>query len=908
MVSIHVEGKDRAGQFKDWEIFDSRKGLMLRLHFHSGKSYSCPLANCKIVPTRIVRGGLCTKNGKSAFRAIDEATIYGERYAVVRYAESQADTLMNAESIEFTAGSTFKDEKVFQYFLSVAAGRVRTAEADNEIAKNVLRQLEKALPHPDTALHAYCNARSEPREMGEEFIYPFGVNESQLAAVERAFSSQVSLIEGPPGTGKTQTILNIVANILLRGKNVAIVSNNNAAVANVYEKLVKSGLDHVVAKLGSAENRKVFFSNRAPIPYGEPASASSMERIQTVLQELKKYLQAQNYAAQLRAQISELIVERDYLLVWQGENLTGPVIPLEKYGLTPRKTADLMAYLAYLAERRVRLLDRIELLFNFRIFRVKPFDDERQRKAAIHALQLHYYESSLKEKKSSLAECQRKLDSGNVGALLNELTNGSLAYLKQYVNGTLSREDDFDANNYRKNFDAFLKRYPVVGSGSHSILNSVGAGSLIDYVIIDEASQQDIVPGVLAMACARNMIVVGDRKQLPHIPANLGVDPPSEFYDCDKYSLLDSCVGVFSDAIPKTLLKEHYRCHPRIIQFCNQQFYDNQLIPMTHDAGESAMMLVVTAKGNHTRRSSNLREIESAVTMLEGESSINWDGEKARGFIAPYNAQVNLSRRQLPEDFVKQTVHKFQGRECDEIVFSTVLDKKASSQRGLGFVDDPHLVNVAVSRARSRFTIVTGDNVFGGNHGHIAALVRYIEYYSDEKQILRAPVVSAFDLLYTEYDRSLETLHGRLRPSDSKFKSEQIVARVLRDALRKEAFNAMMFHSQVALSQLASLSNDALTPRERDFMRNRASCDFVVYFKVGKMPLGVIEVDGGSHDLATQSERDTLKNSILEKSGLPILRLRTIESRIEERVATFLSLWAIQSGEASCDEAPSAAS
>src|SRR3546814_4457245 len=49
-------------------------------------------------------------------------------------------------------------------------------------------------------------------------IYPFGVNESQLAAVERAFSAQISAIEGPPGTGKTQTILNILANILLRGQ------------------------------------------------------------------------------------------------------------------------------------------------------------------------------------------------------------------------------------------------------------------------------------------------------------------------------------------------------------------------------------------------------------------------------------------------------------------------------------------------------------------------------------------------------------------------------------------------------------------------------------------------------------------------------------------------------------------
>ena len=74
-------------------------------------------------------------------------------------------------------------------------------------------------------------------------------------------------------------------------------------------------------------------------------------------------------------------------------------------------------------------------------------------------------------------------------------------------------------------------------------------------------------------------------------------------------------------------------------------------------------------------------------------------------------------------------------------------------------------------------------------------------------------------------------------------------------------------------------------------MRNRASCDFVLYFKVGKTPLGVIEVDGGSHSMAQQVERDALKDSILRKSGIPLLRLQTVESHIEEKVVAFLARW-----------------
>lgn len=440
------------------------------------------------------------------------------------------------------------------------------------------------------------------------------------------------------------------------------------------------------------------------------------------------------------------------------------------------------------------------------------------------------------------------------------------------------------AETYRDDFDHFIKRFPVIGSSSHSIINSIGKGALLDYVIIDEASQQDIVPGILGLGCARNVIVVGDRKQLPHVPTVVPVVAPTEYYDCTRYSLLDSLCMLFGKTVPVTLLKEHYRCHPKIIQFCNKQFYDNALIPLTTDSGEASLSLVITAKGNHTRNFSNLRELES----IEGHY---WDEESSRGYIAPYNAQVNLAETELPADFVKSTVHKFQGRECDEIVFSTVLDKKRSSQlsRNITFVDDPNLVNVAVSRARNKFTLVTGDDVFEKHGRHIAALIRYIKYYANDGAVFESPVISAFDLLYSEYDKSLERLNNRLNPDDSRFKAEQIVASLLRDLLSQDSYRSMMFHSQIALNQLVSVEQGDFSPSEKSFMRNRASCDFVIYYKVGKTPLGVIEVDGGYHQESIQIERDELKNSILKKCNLPLLRLRTIDSDIEGKLGAFLS-------------------
>lgn len=897
MVSIYVGEEDKTNQITDWRIRwnEQQETLDLTCYFPSKKTFTRPLSDCRVVPTRELGESLLKRRGSSIVQPVERVTVYGDRFAVVYYPGKEKPYVYYVDNVEFVPTTGMKKSSVFCYLNSVARTRQRRAGSSSQgpMAANIVRQLEKLPASPDTALNAYCTGRNGTLEPSAGLIFPFGLNESQLAAVERAFSAQVSMVEGPPGTGKTQTILNILANILLRGKTVAVLSNNNSAVGNVYEKLEKCGLDYLVAKLGSQDNRNAFFYDLPTLQMNalEREPVPTMGDIQALLSKLKQYLQDQNLAAQLSAEIDELKIERRYLQEWKEENDVQPASSLEKYGLSPRKVADLMAYVSYLGGRRVRLKDRIELFFNFRILRARPFSEDT-RQTIFHALQMHYYDQSLREKEAELQACQESLAKAQFTKLLDSLTTASMLYLKHQLNVKAPKQKVFEARTYRNDFDDFLRRFPILGSSTHSIVNSIAPGAILDYVIIDEASQQDIMPGILALGCAKNLIVVGDSRQLAHIPTKLGIQAPSDEYDCERYSLLDSCIGVFKDALPRTLLKEHYRCHPRIIQFCNQQFYENALVPMTQGEGDMPMRLVVTAKGNHARRNTNLRELDSLLKVSgeEAQDKGVWVDKEGRGFIAPFRAQVKLSGDYLPEDFVKDTVHKFQGRECEEIVFSTVLDKKPSNQcqKRLDFVDDPRMVNVAVSRAKNQFTLVTGDDVFIANNAHIAALIRYIEYYGQGDQVERAPVVSAFDLLYKEYDQSLERLNARLRSEDSRYKSEQIVANLLRKVLAHTAYGGVIYHDQVLLNQVASPANSDLTTRELNFLANRASCDFVLYFKVGKRPFGVIEVDGGSHDKPDQAARDALKNSILEKCGIEILRLRTIESGIEDKITNFL--------------------
>ena len=102
-----------------------------------------------------------------------------------------------------------------------------------------------AFVHPESALSSFLNGSPiESQAQDITPIFPFRCNLSQRAAVEKALISSFSVIEGPPGTGKTETILNLIANIIsVQHKTVGIVSFGNAAVDNVHDKCLSLDSD-----------------------------------------------------------------------------------------------------------------------------------------------------------------------------------------------------------------------------------------------------------------------------------------------------------------------------------------------------------------------------------------------------------------------------------------------------------------------------------------------------------------------------------------------------------------------------------------------------------------------------------------------------------------------------------------
>ena len=85
---------------------------------------------------------------------------------------------------------------------------------------------------------------------------PLNCDSSQLVAVEASGRPQDFVLEGPPGTGKSETIANIICHNMALGRKVLFVAEKMAALHVVYRRMEKIGLDHLCLELHSNKANK----------------------------------------------------------------------------------------------------------------------------------------------------------------------------------------------------------------------------------------------------------------------------------------------------------------------------------------------------------------------------------------------------------------------------------------------------------------------------------------------------------------------------------------------------------------------------------------------------------------------------------------------------------------------------
>ncbi len=870
--------------------------------FTNGKTYSYGYINVKKLQDPAVLNPKLYHISRDGRELFDITAIYVFKSACDCYWHicfgdgSERDYHQSDLDIVESCLSQKRSADVFEYIKQIAGlSDIKNEQTGERLLEKNFEKI--SFVRNDLALAKYLDPSSlQTDNAWREYvpIFPFGCNNSQYKAVKSAMENQISVIQGPPGTGKTQTILNIIANILMQGQTVQIVSNNNSATENVYEKLSspKYNLGFIAATLGSSKNKKMFIEHQD----GNYPDFSSWEteenpndlqkRILEQSIQLKEVFDKQERLASLRQEISQLVTELNYFNQYIEESDVDTNGIKSKKNLSSKQWMVLWQDCQLISEEKkaIGVLFKLKNLFRYGITDRNFYKQDIAK--IITTFQAMYYRAKQAELSAEIEEIEQYLNSVNKD-LLEDLCNQSMILLKD----KLARK--YEANNSRKIFSEddlwqepynVLAEYPVILSTTFSSRNSLNSDVVYDYLIMDEASQVDIATGALALSCARNVVIVGDTKQLPNVVTDDIKAKAQAVFDSfnidNGYRYTKSFLQSVLDVMPnvtQTLLREHYRCHPKIINFCNQKFYRGELIIMTKDMGEEDVLSVVkTVAGNHERNHYSQRQIDIIKNEIIPKYVSN---PEETGIIAPYKNQVEALGREI-SGIDAATVHKFQGKEKDTIIISTVDDEISD------FADDPYLINVAVSRAKKKLMlVVTGNEQV--KERNITDLVDYIQY--NNFAVTDSKICSVFDYLYKQYtEERKEYLRKHKRVSE--FDSENLMYSLIEDILADDGYSSLDVVCHFPMNIL--IRNPALLNEQecRYAMNPATHIDFLLYNRISKKPVLAIEVDGYEYhkEDTVQVERDVMKNRILELYKIPLLRFKTNGSGEKEKIIEML--------------------
>lgn len=878
---IVVKGVDKTASILSWK-FDSYKPVVF-ITFNNGKSYPYNtndvhfLKNPKNIPVskKLV---YCRGIIKSDAETIQ---IFGS-YCRIIY-KSNYSEICFAKDVQIidSALNNNKSRNCFDYLKSIAAEIGLKINNYNILAAHY-NKID--FIRDDSVLASFLSGKMNTKNEIEKrtAIYPFGFNLSQKKAVENALNFDMSVIEGPPGTGKTQTILNIIANVVMRGGSVAVVSSNNSATENVFAKLKKKGVEFIAAPLGCTDNKNAFISRQTTqLPdmtqWKEKPSRLMMSEL---IAELDTKLKLKNELSFLMAEEDALTKEKVHF----DDYYKTLAIDLSMLQFSKKTSAkQILAFSAeyeYLLTKtpKIGFFKKLILRFSYGLKKTDLF--EKDFKTISAYCQNLFYQKRLNEISMRRSVIEHELNAFDFDKKMAEYAELSMKLFKRFLYDKYQghKRYVYSESDLWQNSEKFISDYPVILSTTYSLSSSLSYKTCYDYVIIDEASQVDLVTGALALFSAKKTVIVGDLKQLPNVVNGKQKEITDEIfsnynlpnaYRFSDHSLLSSIEELFSD-IPKVLLKEHYRCHPEIIGFCNQKFYNNELIIFTKPKLNSrAMTVYKTVTGNVARGHINERQIEVIKNEVIPQQKLNLY-DSSIGIVTPYRDQADRLQEEFSGTSVKSdTADKFQGQERSVMIFSTVDNQIGE------FASDPNRLNVAVSRAIDQFIVVTDGND-NDKVSPIHELIEYIKYHNYE--IINSKINSVFDYLYeanAEVRENILRKYGRA----SEFDSENLMLILIKDILKQDNYSALNVVMHVPLrSMLNDLSY--LNLRELEFSTNNLThVDFLIFSKLTHQPVLVIEVDGFAyHNTEKQRERDMLKDEILHKYDIPILRLNTTGS------------------------------
>lgn len=569
------------------------------------------------------------------------------------------------------------------------------------------------------------------------------IDEDKKEAILMALAGPpLMLVEGPPGTGKTTFITELVLQTLRAQPNarVLLTSQTHVALDNSLERVVKeSGGTVSAVRIGQEGDDRIADSTRKLL-------------LESKLPELRKKALAsgrtfiENWAIERGLQPKDIrramALESHATLKTRLEGVDAELRSLEpQMGDERRKQLD--------PDARAELDDKFQGLIRER--------DELE-KALRESLKELANHVENKDELKEFAECSAADLRGWAEAYSDSTSSGT------QVKALMLAHADWEARFGRsREFQAaVIASSQVVAGTCLGVMSVPGRNEIVyDLCIVDEASIATPTEALVPMSRARRTVLVGDSHQLspfqdPELREKgllerFGLRPGDQ-----KATLFNHLRETLPPELHKTLSTQH-RMLPAIGDMVSECFYDSTLqsVDRPPDAQlGGALVKPVTwystskRSGKASRRIGtsyvNDMEVEFIVTLL-GRVDFTLQKGRAKGrqisvaVLTGYGEQ--RSRLQMAietkrhawssySNIYVNVVDAFQGREADMVVFSVTR----SEVQGLGFLREMERINVALSRGKELLAIV-GDHYYcqtvSGTVNPLKEVIDYIRRHPD---------------------------------------------------------------------------------------------------------------------------------------------------------------------------------
>jgi len=527
----------------------------------------------------------------------------------------------------------------------------------------------------------------------------------QERAICSALASPLTVVTGPPGTGKSQVLANTVAAALAEGQSVLLASKNNHAIDVVHERIGDMHSDAVPIRAGKASFRaeaaRVMggaLARERPALSGVVEARQDWERTRSRVEQPYRQiaervtLAAQAETARARvedarlrlpadAAVDPLLVDADLLAAscgvarrrlheyvavpdrwfWQKRRkraaeqaldeaittvavLTEDAMPSRGRGALAAGDADAVVEFA---TDVVELLSQIEVLAGLEM-KLSLLPGAREADAAISGSFATRYPAATELFGAGWRDRLRPQAPGRAKA-------------RQYQSALAARaESGSGIGPLRSQVGGVLEVFPV-----WSVTNLAAGGwfpltaGLFDLLIIDEASQSDIASALPLLYRAKRAMIVGDPHQLTHI-TSLG--PGGDQQIAHKHGLSDedhthfsyrdsSLYGLAASRLPcePVFLNRHFRSHPDVIGFSNDTFYGARLVVETDPArvldGQAFQWLDVGGRyepGPGGRSARNRAEAGAVLDVLGTVLDELRGSDRDVGIVTPFAPQRDL--------------------------------------------------------------------------------------------------------------------------------------------------------------------------------------------------------------------------------------------------------------------------